>query len=518
MYRRKTQITVHEVESSENGKAASSNGTKKCRLLVQLIVFAFLFIATLTYTQAALKGIVHVTPPEQQESSLLNILGNSMVSKAFKTDQDQVTVERNSIPSQTFEETTPSAQAKAIEYHVVFSTACSPQQDWQSYVLFYHAFKVNQLGNVTRIVSGCNAKQVEALTAFHDKVVSKLSDRFHLHFTPDYSTVRLESGIHPYKYMNKPFGLRHWFENKLGFSELRPAPANLEDDVIILLDPDMILIKPITHDFSKSGVIWVDNPKVEDMVVRHGNPISQEDAYLSNEWLHFNFTYITGDAKSPAYNVRKGNANKHYNTGPPYLATVKDMWKIVTKWTEMAPLVFDIYPNLFAEMYGYCSATAHLKLPHTMIKSIVVSATKSEDREGWELVDALPLNQICQPPATANLPFILHYCQRYRIDKWFWSKYRIRSNFLSCEVNLLTMPQSNITSIFYQFTPPVGPGKPIGPRKNITAEQAKRESFMLCQIIPKVNEAVEHYKQKHCDPTTANFSRTYNIYDYPSYD
>jgi hypothetical protein len=36
-------------------------------------------------------------------------------------------------------------------YHLVFSTSCGPQQDWESFVFFYHAFKVRQPGNVVRV-------------------------------------------------------------------------------------------------------------------------------------------------------------------------------------------------------------------------------------------------------------------------------------------------------------------------------------------------------------------------------
>jgi hypothetical protein len=37
------------------------------------------------------------------------------------------------------------------KYHLVFSTSCGPQQDWESFVFFYHAFKVGQPGNVVRM-------------------------------------------------------------------------------------------------------------------------------------------------------------------------------------------------------------------------------------------------------------------------------------------------------------------------------------------------------------------------------
>lgn len=52
-----------------------------------------------------------------------------------------------------------------------------------------------------------------------------------------------------------------------------------------------------------------------------------------------------------------------------------DMYKIAVKWTEFAPRVVEIHPELFAEMYGFIYSTVELNLPFTLIKSIVVSVT-----------------------------------------------------------------------------------------------------------------------------------------------
>ena len=76
-------------------------------------------------------------------------------------------------------------------YHVIFSTGCSPQQNWQSYVFFYHALAVQQRGNVTRIASGCTAQQEIELHHFHERYIRSMSQNFLLHFTPDYSELRV---------------------------------------------------------------------------------------------------------------------------------------------------------------------------------------------------------------------------------------------------------------------------------------------------------------------------------------
>ena len=386
------------------------------------------------------------------------------------------------------------APERKVNYHVIFSTACSDQQDWESYVFFYHAFKVNQPGNVTRIASGCSEEEARKLTEFHLQHIQTMSNRFHLHLTPDYSRIRLNDGRHPYKYLNKPFGVRHWMENVLGLNETKPLPPEIEYDVVILMDPDMILLRPLTHDFTEEGVIWVKQPDREHMKVRHGNPMAQQDGYLSSEWMNFNMTNITQDPNTPALSVTPRQGPISWNTGPPYLATVRDMWNIVVKWTEYGPRVFDEFPKLFAEMYGYCIATAHLKLPHTMVKSIVVSTTVTS-REGWAFIDALPDDQVCSPAADAKLPIVLHYCKRYFLERFFFGKYRLRKNYLSCDTPLLTRPTNRILDSAYYVPIPEANGRPKPADQAETQamtdrRQRKRELFMLCGLIEKINEAV----------------------------
>ena len=44
---------------------------------------------------------------------------------------------------------------------------------------------------------------------------------------------------------------------------------------------------------------------------------------------------------------------RFWNAGPPYLATVQDMYKIAVKWTEYAPRIYDTFPHLYAEVRLY---------------------------------------------------------------------------------------------------------------------------------------------------------------------
>lgn len=300
-------------------------------------------------------------------------------------------------------------------YHMVFSTSCSPQQHWESMVFFYHAHKVKQPGTVTRIVSGCHEK--DQLQSFHDQYSAVLNANFLLHETPDFSRIALTEGKHSYKYMNKPYGLQHWLDSH---------PELPDDDILMLLDPDMVLLRPLTHVFTSptDQIIASEQSKV---VVRHGHPVAQQDGYLDSAWTRLNVTYIA-NTTTPVPLPKASEGRLYWNSGPPYLMTIRDARRLAATWADYAPRVLDLYPKLFAEMFGYIHAAVQLNLPHTLVKSMVVSTTKSRDREGWSLIDALPDDRLCDPPVDAPMPIGLHYCKRYLLGKQFFSKYRMKKN------------------------------------------------------------------------------------------
>jgi hypothetical protein len=57
--------------------------------------------------------------------------------------------------------------------YIVFSTDCEQHQHWQSYLLFFSAMRVRQLGFITRIASGCTDKQQQETREWHQEVNSK---------------------------------------------------------------------------------------------------------------------------------------------------------------------------------------------------------------------------------------------------------------------------------------------------------------------------------------------------------
>ena len=199
-------------------------------------------------------------------------------------------------------------------YRMVFSTSCTPQQDWESMVFFYHAYKVRQVGTVTRIVSGCSPSDQRRQKEFFTSYIQPMNPSFAIHFTPDFANLKKASG-HSYKYMNKPYGLQHWMAEVLHMHNT----TKHDHDIIFLLDPDMILLRPMTHDFSDVDQhLWASNLT---RMVKPGFPMCQQDGYLTSSWNRLNATHIMGEGHPPLPSNRDGP--RFWNSGPPYLATAR---------------------------------------------------------------------------------------------------------------------------------------------------------------------------------------------------
>jgi hypothetical protein len=209
----------------------------------------------------------------------------------------------------------PDDNAAEDEIHVVFSTGCSTFQDWQSYVFFYHALKSGQKGTVTRIASGCKEEDAETLKRLHKEQIEIMSPNFQLHLTPEYSRVKPRV---KFKYFNKPFGLNHWMEHVLGYPD---RPKN-DDAMVVVLDPDMMLLRPFnSKDFSSSTEIW--RPTKSSLPLRlkveHGSPFGQQYGFALQWKDKVNMTYVANGEPSRVETIDRQEARDHYIVGPPYI-------------------------------------------------------------------------------------------------------------------------------------------------------------------------------------------------------
>jgi hypothetical protein len=446
-------------------------------------------------------------------------------NKAAASEQQQSTLslplsQRRSLLS-TAEDTHLERDTEDIRYHVVFSTDCSPYQHWQSYLVFYTAMKVHQPGHVTRIASGCDDDEAAAMTTWFEREVQYMSKRFHLQLTPHFSNVKNDQGesIGDYKFFNKPFGLKYWLEHSPQLSFRNETTTShfadaVQDDIVILIDPDMGIMRPMTRDFSDDRETVIAKIRQDHIVTRQvgpGKPAAQLYGFGA-QWQRLDLAKIAG-ATSPAVTSTSEEGRLYYPVGPPYLGTVQDMYAISLKWTEFVPRVYEQYPHLLAEMFAFCIAAAHLELPFQLINSLMISDV-GVGEEGWPLIDKIPTSDVCtfaRDPDHSKyaVPSVVHLCQRYSIGKdWFFSKRRMPSDIYECATPLFAEPPANLATLYDYKWPPNGQKTPLSP------VELHRNAYMLCYVYALVNEAATFYKGNSCEPKQINREKIRNLVDF----
>ena len=415
------------------------------------------------------------------------------------------------------------------EVHVIFSTDCSDYQNWQSVTLFYSALMCGQQGKITRIASGCSDIEIADLDKTYQKLYPehyRIGDAggqgqdgltFRVHYTPDFK--HDEKTHQKYAFYNKPRGLKHWLANAVP-----SIPAN---EVVALLDPDMIFLRPLTANvrsdptkmynkklfFDKSGN---SIKEMQDFVVT-GRPVAQLYG-LGGPWADdhhkkFNRTRICGPG-SACLQVSQFDAEQYYSVGPPYLATRTDFDRIAKTWVDFVPKVYEQYPYLLAEMYAYSMAAAHEKLPHLSMYHYMVSNSEGGG-EGWEYVD--DLEDVCEQPSSLvevpgqpthmgnvrverfyegkPLPVLFHYCQHFSItpELSFYKGAHRDASSMSCE----TKP--------YPMCLPDTVGKHIDFKQHVrgtdiykSTRKKKRGGFAVNIIHTILNRAISFYQKRVC--------------------
>jgi hypothetical protein len=412
-------------------------------------------------------------------------------------------------------------------YHIIFSTDCSDYQAWQSYLVFYSALTVGQPGHVTRIASGCNATEAVVIQEWFTHYIQPQSPhRFHLHLTPHFSSVKDKNGQQKdYKFFNKPFGLLHWMEHspQLKFDATKRRQKfsdKVLNDVVILIDPDMAILRPITADFSNLQENLLSEKRrtrlqelgMTDMKVGVGRPFAQGYGFGA-QWgpaaKSINVASIAG-ADSPAVKVDIADGRLLYPAGPPYLVAVKDMYPIAQKWTEFVPKVYEQHSHLLAEMFAFSMAAAHLELPFTLMDSLMVSDVEANG-EGWPLIDTAAAENVCLTAQYKSrpLPNVLHYCQRYMMGTdWFFSKRKLPMDMYDCQTPLFAEPPSDLAAAYdYRHAPG-------GHKIQVSTTEAKRHAFALCSVYGLLNKAATFYKQQACPADQMNLEKTRSLVEY----
>jgi hypothetical protein len=285
-----------------------------------------------------------------------------------------------------------SVPNESAEVHIIFSTDCSGYQHWQGIALWYAAQFAGQAGPITRVASGCTSQQQTDIADEWRRI--DRTGQFRVHFTPPMEL----SGR--YKYSNKPGGLLHW---------LHHADPPITEPFVALVDPDMLLYRPLTTRLAEGSVpasrvgkagkgqaelqdAWgvgqvltvAAVTPVDSLLPRVtlGRPAGQHFGIggqwsrawspatrQGSAWSTFSKALVCGN-NAPCTRTSNRDADHFYAAGPVYIAHLDD-WKAVAEaWWAMVPRVHAQYPQLLAEMYAFTMAVANLTLPWTLVRYI----------------------------------------------------------------------------------------------------------------------------------------------------
>jgi peptidyl serine alpha-galactosyltransferase len=435
-------------------------------------------------------------------------------------------------------------------FQIVFSTDCSDYQHWQGILLYYSAVRIQQPGTITRIASGCTLKQQETI-ASEWRHIDPTEKRFLVHFAPS-TTLQNEK----YKYSNKPGGILHWLEHNERLQQLSL------DTVVCLLDPDMILLKPISsllidptwqsRPHGRHQIEYVDPatgiaqrlrvqslPGLDDdqlpIRVTTGYPAGQhfgvggawvqgQTASAKPTWKNFSKAFVCGvgsdKRNAPCTRTSAMDASQLYAVGPVYLATIQDWKRIAATWMDFVPRVHQQYPYLLAEMYAMTMAFANLELPFSLFSSYMITGVFVDSAtESWSWIDDLffvddmvvddPIRAVCEgvntfrPPTWSHsspaLPNTLHYCDRYKMD--FNNIGQEESSFLFGKHRIPHNVFSCDNSDNSKTTVPFDIHELIRQASSNNSSGTKtqrRTLFAFCQLVPLLNWARRTYQEQVC--------------------
>lgn len=295
---------------------SSKTATAKCSVLNISLIILILWLCVVYYFHISkVSDLAGLQPAANQK------IHDAIAAIVAETETlGDLLVHGETIPVHPIEHEIKETKAEVIEtpvarvvessdpddsIHIAFSTDCSFYQDWQTLLVFHSAMTIGQKGTVTRIASGCTDEKKAELSALY----SKLFPQYHVHFTPDFKLD--EKTKKKYDFYNKPYGVQHWLDHA--------EPPIASGVVIALIDPDMILLRPITVRIANEKNLinlYSFNPAKDTVPERVKSGVAAAQLYgLGAPWTtkskNFNRTEVCG-VGSPCLTVETKFGEDHY--------------------------------------------------------------------------------------------------------------------------------------------------------------------------------------------------------------
>ena len=135
------------------------------------------------------------------------------------------------------------------------------------------------------------------------------------------------------------------------------------------------------------------------------------------------------------------------------------MRQLLPIWIDFIPESEKRYQGVETDMYAYALAAGKLELKHKL--EGFWQTTCMKDMEG--------------PTRDYENDIFIHYCQRYEITHYSWSKHDMLGTTLSCKTSLLKYPTPSID------------------------EEKHKHAWVLLHVIRAINAAIREYQQSKCE-------------------
>lgn len=266
--------------------------------------------------------------------------------------------------------------AREKRVYTVFSTGCSPSQDWQSQTLVYNHRMRGIDGDLVRLMACSDPNYVLPHHSYHKYRVVRTPD-FDVNFPGD-----------PYSPRNRPGSLEYWLNGRSNDTDLP-----MDDDVLIMVDPDMVLL---------SSHIDVGN-------ITRGFGIGTKYG-LGMGCLNHDFVQQTCNGKCE---VLEAGYNPSF--GHPMVLTAGDTRIHAAVWMNVTEQMRKIEKKWETEMFSNVVAHRLLGTHITVLSTMLSCVDVCDDSEPWDIA------KWNAEPSSLGV-WVAHYCQHYKLESFAWSK------------------------------------------------------------------------------------------------
>jgi len=413
--------------------------------------------------------------------------------------------------------------ANVVEVEAVFVTDCSEYQEWLTQAFLTQWRKVGRsTARLTRVLA-CDPNDermrhiVEHSKSGHPDV--------ELYLLPELNG----KGRDRYLCNNRPRGLRRW---------LRDRPPRSNNHWIALLDPDMLLLRPLTTTgFWRIIGGTARSPQSARLVdVLPGFALAHHFPFVAEVWKNLNLSLVGlcagagGGVSLPPHDCMSrlqplfddpGLVAAEYAVGVPHIIRAVDLSRMADSWEVMTDRVRAQYRGWTAEMFSWILSARLSDIRFAYLAEVVSDPAAPEP--AWARIDAglddtcgnsdgeataaAPATQVAGGPDGPLGPWLVHYCEVYNITyaladgthKQLHLDKRAVTKVL--RANAKADPQQNFTSLLecdaplFEVPPhDIASHRPSGPSSRLF----RRSAWMLCTTLRAINAGLRDFKRRSC--------------------